>query len=227
MQIYPYTYPIILDDDKFVSHGGQTGTTTPAMRSAAYLIAEQQMTGYIGTFLLPTVVTGSMNYFSAPVGSIPTDYGYVSKLLWVRVLDPQDKELYVLSGTYSFGTIADDTFGYLFIENLYHHWNCSNQPFRFQYAYEAGLPTGTASQPGMLVALTGAAQLVINELLPVSANETTGDAGVTDFTSLQYSETRKKWKNTAFGSSAKSAWIAKIIDGTIKKARRVFMLGKI
>lgn len=229
MQIYPYNAPIILDDNTFVMYGGKTGTTTPALRDACYLIAEQQMTSYLGTFLLPTVVTGTIDYFFSPKGNFPTDYGYVSKLLWVRVTDAQEKPLYGLTGTYSFGAISEDTFGYIFIEQLYDYWHCSpytKERFKFQYAYEAGLPTGTASQPAMLIALSTAAQIVLNELETVPANETTGDAGITDFTSLNYSEKRKMWKNTAFGASPKAAWIAHLVDSTVRKARRSVMLGR-
>lgn len=229
MNIYPHSSPIILNDSIFTSYGGQTGTSSASLRNACYLIAEQQTSNYIGTFLLPTTITGSVDYFYNLRGSLSTDYGYVNKLLWMRVLDTHGDAIYGLTGTHSFASIAEDTFGYIYVEQLYNYWNCSywgNTEYKFQYAYEAGLPTGVANQPGMLTALTTAAQLVLNELQLIPANETTGDAGITDFSSLQYSEKRKAWKNTAFGASPKSAWVAHMIDSTIKKARRAVILGR-
>lgn len=236
MKIYPFKLPIILTDSIFTQYGGITGSSTSATRKAAYFIAEQQLSTYLGTLLLPTVITGTYDFFGNPKGFIPTDYGYVSKLLWLRVLDTQEKELYVLSGTNSFGAIHEDTFGYIYVENVGRLCGCLNsqgyypgtkQEFKFQYAYEAGLPTGVGDQPSALILLTAAAQLVLNELEPVPANESTGDVGVEEFISLGYREYRKKWKNTAFGASAKSAWISHLADSTFHKARRSVMLGRI
>lgn len=238
MKIYPFKLPIIMTDSIFTQYGGVTGSSTALTRQAAYFIAEQQLSTYLGTLLLPTVITGTYDFFNNPKGFIPTDYGYVSKLLWLRVLDTQEKELYVLSGTNSFGAIHEDTFGYIYVENVgkicgwgYSSYNGvypgTTQPFKFQFAYEAGLPTGVGNQPSALILLTAAAQLVLNELEPVPANETTGDAGVEEFISLGYREYRKKWKNTAFGSSAKAVWIAHMADSTFHKARRSVMLGRI
>ena len=55
MNIYPYDYPLILTDDIFTGYGGLTGTSLPLQREAAYIIAEQQVSTYLGTFLLPTI----------------------------------------------------------------------------------------------------------------------------------------------------------------------------
>lgn len=226
MNIYPYSTPIILDDSTFVQYGGVTGTTTPAMRTAAYQIAEQQMTNHIGTFLLPTVVTETWDYTPGIV-YLATQYGYVSNLKDVQILDPEGKVLSVVTGSYyDYAAIRDDTFGYLYVQNLL--WFCNyyvNRPFKFSTTYTAGLPTGVANQPGMLMALTGAAQISLNEMLIVPANEGVGDVGIEEFTSLDYHEKRKKWHNTAFGSSAKASKIAQLVDSTVKKARRAVMLG--
>jgi len=227
MKIYPYNYPLILNDDTFVAYGGSTGTTTPQMRTAAYLIAEQQMSNHVGTFLLPTVITGSWDYQFGN-GYLATEYGYVSGLLGFVVQDHLGNTLKQLTGTHhNFAAIHDDSFGYLYIDQFLGY--CSipcNNPYKFQAVYEAGLPTGVASQPGMLVALTAASQLVLNELLPVPANESTGDVGVLSFKSLDYSEVRKGWHKTAFGDSPKAAWVAHMVDSTIRKARRAILFGR-
>ena len=106
-----------MNDTTFIGYGGSTGTTTPPMRQAAYQIAEQQMTNYIGTFLLPTVVTGTWDYQFGN-GYLPTDWGYVSNLQNFRVLDKDGGVVRTLSGTYNFAAIHDDTFGYIYIQDL-------------------------------------------------------------------------------------------------------------
>lgn len=227
MKVYPYATPIILDDSVFVEYGGQTGTTTSAMRKAAYQVAEMQMTTHIDTFLLPTTVTGTWNYDTHGNTSLATEYGYVNELLWVRVLDHSGKELRVLDGAYhNWAAIREDTYGYVFVDQCVQSYNVTSMPYIFQAAYVCGLPTGTANQPPMLLALTMAAQLTLNEMLIVPANETTGDAGVEEYKSLDYSEKRKKWSNSAFGASASAAKIAQLVNSTIKKARRSVMLGR-
>lgn len=232
-KIYPYTYPLILNDEIFSEYGGKEGSSTPSRRLAAYQIAEQEMTSYIDTFLLPTKVTETKDYHYGNQFLV-TDYGYVSELLWVKVLDHNNVVLKQFSGTWSWAAIHEDTFGYLYVQDClcYCGWNeygydYLNQPYKFEVYYEAGLPTGTANQPAMLLALVEAAQLILNEMETIPANESTGDVGITEFTSLEYSEKRKMWKNTVFGSSPKSSWIAKLVDGTIKKARRSVMLGRL
>jgi len=56
---YPYASPIILTDAIFTAYGGHTGSSATAQRTAAYLIAEMAATADIGSFLLPTTVTGT------------------------------------------------------------------------------------------------------------------------------------------------------------------------
>lgn len=230
MKLYPFNQPIILNDSIFVEYGGQTGTTSPSLRNSCYLMAEQRVSSYLDTLLLPTTITGSMDYTAACQQILVTDYGYVQQLLWVRIVDTEGNELHKLDTNSSFGAIREDTYGYVFAENVHTYYGSyfpsPTMPWKFQYAYMAGLPTGTANQPGILTALAQSAQLILNELQPLPANESTGDVGVTEFSSLQYSEKRKPWKNTIFGDSPKAAWIARILDSTIKKARRSAMLGR-
>jgi len=229
MKLYPFTAPIILDDSIFTAYGGLTGTSTPFMRSASYLIAEHQTSDYIGTLLLPTTLTGTSEYFPGR-GPIVTDYGYVTELGPVRARDTQGNIVFTITGTNSYAYVREDTYGYILVaadtvHSCFPH-GAAYWPVKFEYTYVAGLPTGTANQPGMLIAMTKAAQLVLNEMYEVTANESTGDAGVTEFTILRdYSEKRKAWKNTIFGQSPAAAWIARMIDGTVKKARRALMFG--
>jgi hypothetical protein len=226
MQIYPYNHPIIMDDDQFVAYGGQTGTTTPAQRQAAYLIAEKQATNHIGTFLLPTIVTGTFPWQGERY--IVTDYGYVWSVPSVTLIYIGNN--CVLTEKAGCGAIRDDTFGYVDLQCV-----CSNcgggcgsysGPLQIQMVYQAGLPTGSASQADFLLGLAIAASISLNEMAFPSANESAGDVGVEEFRSMDYSERRKSsaMKRTAFGSSARANKAAQLIEGSVRRAQRPLVL---
>lgn len=222
MKTYPFNSPIILNDEIFTLYGGQTGSFNAAQRSAAYLIAETQASNYIGTLLLPTTVTGTWGY--AP--RIVTDYGYVSQVLSVGILgigSIYDCDLQSNSGCVF---VWQDTYGYLDVSCIVGHCNCQGLvvPYQVQVAYQAGLPTGTANHPSVLLALTMAAQISLNEMIFPSQNESTGDIGVESFSSLDYSEKRRPMRRTVFGTSAKAEKIASLIDSVIRKARPALIL---
>ena len=227
MRVYPFSSPIILNDDVFVQYGGQVGLFSPAQRNAAYLIAEQQMSTYVDTLLLPQDVTGSVVYSNA-MRYVTTDYGYVNQIHGARVLDAFGVVRFELSGTSSYIKIQEDTYGYLYIvDTVSHCCSCYDGPMTLQFMYNAGMPTGMANQPAMLLALTMAAQISLNEMGFPTMNEGVGDVGITEFSHLQYKETRKRWKNSSFGASARSSKIAQLVDSTIRKARRALVLGRI
>lgn len=219
MQIYPYNSPIILNESIFIQYGGQSGTFNASQLQSAFLAAEMQATSYIGTFLLPTIVTGTFPYKG---NYVATDYGYVHRILSVTTISKTGNECGLQSDS-SCAFIWNDTFGYLDVLCSLSQFNCGGSilsPYQFQIAYETGLPTGTATKPPILLGLTLAAQLFLNEIAYPSANETAGDVGVMQFTNQGYSETRKPFKRTAFGQSAKASYIAHLFDSTLIKARR-------
>jgi hypothetical protein len=94
--IYPYSSPIILTDDIFQAYGGILEATTPDLRQVAFTVAEEFATDDIGTFLLPTIVTGTYFYSHSPV---LTDYSHVNRVILVRFLDTQERIYYSISGT--------------------------------------------------------------------------------------------------------------------------------
>lgn len=220
MITYPHSSPIILNDTIFNMYGGQISVFSQQQRNAAYQIAEQQTTSYIGTFLLPTIVTGTYGYG----GMVVTDYGYVSRILTVNTLSLGGN--CTISSDSGCAWIWNDTFGYVNTSCLTSYSNCGfgGVPYQVQLAYQAGLPTGTANQPSVLLALTMAAQISLNEMTFPSMNEGVGDVGIQEFASMDYREIRVKFKRTVFGSSAKAAKIASLLDGAIKKARPALML---
>lgn len=228
MVTYPHNYPLILTDEIFSLYGGKgTGTFTSAQLRAAYMVAEIQATNYIGTFLLPTTVTGT--YVSVPTTTqrIATDYGYVEQILRVVVKSARvDPNGCVLDNTDGCAFIYSDTFGYLDVHQINGICGCGSYkvPYQYEIAYVAGLPTGTANHPSVLAALSIAASITLNELYPgvVGMNETVGDAGVQEFESFGYRERRTAHalRRTAFGGSAAANKAASLIDSAIKKARK-------
>jgi hypothetical protein len=222
MNVYPYSSPIILNDSIFIQYGGTTGSFTAAQRSAAYLIAEKQATKHVGTFLLPTTVTGTFSYSPR----IVTDYGYVSQVYSVNIISKDNFTECTLQQNSGCVFIWEDTFGYLDVGCLMSYCHCNKWivPYQVQLAYQAGLPTGVASQPDILLALTMAATISLNEMVFPSQNEGVGDVGIEQFSSLDYSEKRKALKNTSFGNSARANKIASLLSSAIRTARPSLLL---
>lgn len=240
MVIYPFSSPIILTDSIFLDYGGKTGTFTQSQRQASYLVAEMQVTNYIGTPLLPTIVTGTYAYMGNR--RIPTDYGYVHQLYDVTVYSKN-----FLSSTCSLqsndgcGYIYNDTYGYIDFKqvglicglSMWGTWGGSaivvpNVPYQVQITYQAGLPTGTANLPPVLEALTILAQIDLNEKDPGNSglNEGQGDIAIQSFKSLDYTEQRGEHSlvKTALGESAKAMRAKRLLDMAIRKARRVTLI---
>lgn len=236
MQIYPFSTPIILNDVIFSQYGGKgTGSFTSQQLQSSYMIAEMQVTNYIGTPLLPIIVTGTFPFMGQR--RLATDYGYVSRLLNVNVLSQNGCSSCGLQDNSGCGYIYQDTFGYIDFRVLaatcgWSWWGgsyvaSSPTPYQIQLTYEAGLPTGTANQPGILRALTILAQIDLDDTYPgvVGINESVGAIGIQDFKTMDYSETRADHAliKTALGDDARSQRAKKLIDMSIKKARKVLL----
>ena len=204
--------------------GQQSDNMSTTQFNSILLMAEQRVTKYIGTFLLPTIVTGTFSYHSSHF--IVTDYGYVSSILSAKVLSTQGSATCTLASDSGCAYIFEDTFGYLNYSCVQSVCNCAQwqSPYQFQVAYQAGLPTGTANQPGILHALTIVAELALNEIVFPRQNETAGDRGITEWKSLDYSEKRKDWAVTALGSSSRAGLAADLIKMSIRLARPAILL---
>lgn len=223
MNVYPYSIPIILTDDIFQQYGGVFGSSTPEMRQAVYTIAEELATDDIGTFLLPTLVTGTQVYNHSHSPYL-TEYSYVNQVILVRFLDTEEDIYYSISGTANvYASLRNDTYGIVDIHSIFGNCHCvtSLQPFPYQVqiVYEAGLPTGTANNPRNLMALTSIADMVLNEMEGFG-NEAAGLVGVDRFKNQDYFEMRHNLKNTAFGSSARSQFVSNLLT-PLRKHRYV------
>ena len=207
-QIYPHTTPIILTDDIFTAYGGNTGTSTQAQRNAAYQIAEMAATQDIGTFLLPTTVTGT--FAEGNLFPIITDYNYVHRVFTTSFLDFQETAYFTASGTANVHvSIRNDTRGIIDIATLIRNCACQNffhgrgYPYQVRLSYEAGLPTGTANQPDALFGLTTYADIILAEMIGYG-NEAPGDVGVQEFANQEYREKRVMLLRTSYGTSARA-----------------------
>lgn len=219
MMFYPYTSPIILTEAIFQQYGGDVANSTFEQRDIAYLIAEEAVSRDLDTFLLPTIVTGSYTY--RPF--VMLDHAYIQQVFSVKFIDNTGVVYFAASGSAnSYYRLYDDTYGVVDLDYL--SANCSscgghNIPYKVEIAYQTGLPTGTANQPRVLMALTKYTTLVLNELLGWG-NESTGDIGVTEFSNQEYSEKRMKLLNTAYGNSAAAQFVHRMLEG-IRKYRHV------
>jgi hypothetical protein len=211
-EIYPYSTPIIMTDDIFDAHGGDLNGSKPALRQIAFTIAEEAVTDDVGTFLLPTTITGTYSFnLTYP---IITDYSYVHSVNVVRFLDTRQEVYYSVTGTNNvYVSIRDDTYGIVDIHNLFLNCHCVSRmnpyPYQIQMSYTAGLPTGTASSPKFLLALSTFSDMVLNQIEGYG-NEADGLVGVSEFKNQDYSEKRHNLKRTIFGSSARAQFVSNL-----------------
>jgi hypothetical protein len=211
--IYPYTSPIIMTDDIFDAHGGDLNGSTPALRQIAFTVAEEAVTDDIGTFLLPTTVTGTYSYnLTHP---IILDYSYINAVHVLRFLDTQERVYYSVTGTANvYVSLKDATYGIVEVHRAIANCRCVSAfnpyPYQIQVSYTAGLPTGTASSPKFLLALSTYSDMVLNQLEGYG-NEADGLVGVSEFKNQDYSEKRHNLKRTIFGSSARAQFVSDLL----------------
>lgn len=211
--MYPYNSPLLLTDDIFLLYGGMTGTSTQAQRSAAYLLAEEQMTDYLKSFLIPTTVTGT--YMWNGGNPFELDYGNVLRVISVTVADHDWLNSCQVDTATGCAVIRNAQYGYVDVSYALGCGGCGNvvgyPPYNVQIVYESGLPTGASTQPSILAALSLAAQIHLNEWDISLTNEGTADIGIQSFGNQSYSENRVKLGKNNFGSSATSQRIARLV----------------
>ncbi len=221
-RIYPFTTPQVLTDNIFVDYGGNIDHTTPAQRQAAYAIAEELVSEHINTPIKISTITGSY-YYPQYGRTIQLDWGHVQRIREVRFIDTEEDTYYTVEGTANVHVgLRNKDRGVIDILTLI--GNCQGCgslfiPYQFEVVYDAGLPTGTYTSPKMLMALTEASKLFINEF--VGYGNEASLVGVTEFRNQEYSEKRSKMHNTVFGSSPKAMLIKNLLSGV----RRLMKVG--
>lgn len=217
------TAPSILTDDIFVAYGGQTGTSTAAQRTAAYAIAEGQAAQEIGTFVAPTTVTGTYSW--PPMGQpMKLEQDRLTSVASVTAIheagcDCANDSIEIVGCAW----ILDPDNGVVDLRECGNtaQANCAGcccggsvggVPYQVRIVYTAGLPVGAASDPRLLLGLTTAADLALGQIIdPSGAEGGPGDPGVESYSTSGYTEKRTKLRMTAFGSSARANYAAKMM----------------
>ena len=215
------TTPAILTDSIYSTYGGDLSLTTPGQRQAAYSIAEGQASQEIGTFLSPTTYTGT---YSWPMGGamLKLDFDRVISVTSVVAIHDAGcncaANALELTGCAWIKSAAAGILDVRECGGTVSSSGCSCSGgggglLQVRVVCYAGLPSTASSDPRLLMALSTAADLALQQITdPHAAEGGPGDAGVQSYSSLSYSETRTKLKFTAFGSSARANYAAQMIS---------------
>lgn len=212
----------ILNDDLFLAYGGQTGTTTPFQRQAAYMIAEQQAMAYLNTYLVPTTVTGSWRWadYQTSIGNIvQLPVNFVKAVTGVIILHDESCSCEPIE-IVGCGTVIDGSAGIVDISAcgsvLKLSCGCCvngihSCPDRFRIGFTAGYGEGVIANNAMaMMGLVTAADIALEQLSSCSAEY---DPQITSFSDSGYSESRGSLRMTIFGGSVKDNYIARMLDG--------------
>lgn len=205
--------PVILTDDLFDTFvPALTTTPTTPQKTAAYLVAEQQMVQGLMTPLIPTQVSGTFA-FPFPYATIKLPHIYVRSLDSVVAYGPDGGCNCDVTDLQACGRIRN-YIGWIDTRVIagFYGSACGRgiKPEYYDITYTAGLTTGTAADDARLhMSLSMLARIQLLEMTDPGALEGGGgDAGVQSYSTLGYSETRVKLKRTPFGNSAiaNKAW---------------------
>ena len=215
MNYYPYSTPIILSDILFFAYGGHRGSSSPEQRQAAYYIAERTASEDIDTYFLPTIVTGT--YIYNPLHKFILEHAHVTRVIEAKYICRDESVFYTVAGTANeYVTLLEGEYGTVVISGQGNICGCVDYPFKVQFVYETGLPSGTSLRPDVLLGLTTYADIVLNEIQGYG-NEAPGDIGVTDYRNQQYSESRVGLLRTTFGTSARAQFAHNLFTKLRKK----------
>jgi len=211
----------ILSDTLYSELNGGVGNSTSSQRNVAYLIAEEQVMRFIGTFLVPTVVTGTFPWPSTDRFQIPVKY--VSNVYSVFAVHESGCEC----GTIEYNGCAfilDGPNGVISIRNCGNiasgcaGCGCASANGggggglrQFRIAFEAGHPqlqfAGSAK-----MALVKAAEAALNQIIdPSKALGGPGDPGLTSYSDSGYSQSMTGLKDTPFGGSPEANYVARLL----------------
>jgi hypothetical protein len=229
MTIQPYfpylvTGTSVLTDDIFTAYGGNTDSSTAGQRAAAYQIAEQFAIEEVGTFLIPTTMSGT---FAWPIDDrllLPhTHLRSVSSVTAIHEsgCDCADDQV-ELSGC---AWVMDYQAGIVSLRECGARssspsiacgcaYIAEGSPLLYQIVYEAGIQDGLVSaNASALMGLTMAADLALEQIIdPEGAEGGPGDPSLTNFSDTGYSATRQFLMMTAFGGSPKANYAARMLQ---------------
>lgn len=224
---YPYSSAFILTDDIFTQNGGDTTEGLEGQRNAAFFIAEKMASVHMRTYLQPTVVTGS--YMWPQMGQrVRLDHNRINSILSVTAVSPSGGCSCETREDVGCSYMLDAEHGLIAIQvsrsSGQVYCGCGSfVPYQARIVYNAGIPSGTAYQPDVLLALSTVADIVLNEISGYPANEAPGDHGLIRWANQGYMEERMGLIRTVFGSSPRANFAARILDQAVpgKRALRL------
>lgn len=222
---YFHLSPVILSDDIFFEYNPTLLTTgTASQRESAYIQSEQQMMQHLRTFLTPTTVTGTYLWPRTPT-NIRLDHGYMISVDRIKVTSFEGEcDCDVIEN--SACAIIREGWGLIDARVTSHavRASCAGCGYGPYYqaivTYTAGLPTGiAANDKGLHHALAKISKINLVEMIDPGGNEGgPGDPGVEQWSSLGYSERRRKLKEYPFGASPEANYAARLVKH-LKKIR--------
>jgi hypothetical protein len=229
MTVQPYlpylvTGTAILDDSIYASFGGDLDSTTAAQRNNAYQIAEQFAIEEIGTFLVPTTISGTFAWpqhdlrFNLPHTHVRT----VTSLTAIHEAGCDCAADQVeLSGC---AWIIDHRAGIVDLRQCGENagqpsiacgctYRARGEPLLYQIVYEAGIEAGrVAANASAKQGLTVAAELALEQMIdPAAALAGPGDPSITSFSDTGYSQSYQFLTMTAFGGSPRANYAARML----------------
>jgi hypothetical protein len=240
MTVQPYlpylvTGTSVLTDAIYAEFGGDLDDSTAGQRSNAYQIAEQFAIEEIGTFLVPTTISGTFAWpqYDQRLNLPHTHVRTVSSLTAIHEAgcDCADDQV-ELSGC---AWIIDHRAGIVDLRQCGNQsaqpsiacgcsYRANGDPLLYQIVYEAGIEAGrVAANASALMGLTVAAELALEQIVdPHAAEGGPGDASVSKFSDTGYSQTRQFLAMTAFGGSPKANYAARMLSPLkFKRALRI------
>lgn len=215
------TAPAILTEATFVQYGGTTGTATSTQVQAALAMAEGLAAQEIGTFPSPTTVTGTYSW--PPMGQpLKLEHDRLVSVSSVTAIheagcDCADDPVELAGCAWILdadnGVVDLRQCGNTAQANCAGCCSCEGGfPYQVRIVYTAGLPAGAASDPRLLMGLVTGADLMLQQMIdPAGAEGGPGDPGVQRYGLQGYSEERTVLKETAFGSSARANYAARML----------------
>jgi hypothetical protein len=229
MGVQPYlpylvTGTSVLTDDIFSAYGGNLDSSTVIQRNIAYQIAEQFAIEEVGTFLVPTTISGT---FAWPIHdrlNLPhTHVRSVSSLTAIHETSCNCATDQVeLSGCawvmdYQAGIVSLRECNSVQAGQPSIACGCAyvaqGDPLLYQIVYEAGIEAGrVAANASVLMGLATAADLALEQIIdPEGAEGGAGDPSLSNFSDTGYSATRQFLIMTAFGGSPRANLAARML----------------
>ena len=225
MEPYLVTGTTVLSDTIYTTYGGtfSVDESTALQRDIAYMMAEQQAIQEIGTFLVPTTITGSFGWPERTL-RINMPYTHIRSIDGVTTIHEAGCNCATVELTgcahivnRQAGIVDLRDCGSLSAVSGNAACSCRNlegAPFKVQVAFTAGLGAGViAANPSALMGLTIAADLSLEQLIdPSGAEGGPGDPSLTSVSDTGYSASRQGLKMTAFGGSSRANYAARMLS---------------